>query len=168
MEEEAVGALDALWAWLEALPISARVGESAWFPFLESIHVVASTFLFGSILMLDLRLIGRASVSHRISRIVAEIVPWTLAAAVLAVLTGVPLFATRATHYAHNIAFQIKIGLLVLAGLNMMWFHLRTARTIASWDTSPKPISAARFAGMCSVFMWIGIMLSGRWVGHLL
>ncbi|MBM3769973.1 MAG: hypothetical protein FJW27_01540 [Acidimicrobiia bacterium] len=166
--DESVGVLDGLWMWLEALPLSARIGESAWFPFLESIHVVASTFLFGSILMLDLRLLGRASVSHRISRIVAEIVPWTLAAALLAVLTGFPLFSTRATHYAHNIAFQIKIVLLLLAATNMLWYHLRTARTIASWDTAPKPISAARFAGMCSVFMWIGVMLSGRWVGHLL
>lgn len=166
--EESVGVLDGLWMWLEALPMSTRIGESAWFPFLESIHVVASTFLFGSILMLDLRLMGRASVSHRISRIVAEIVPWTLAASLLAVLTGVPLFSTRATHYAHNIAFQIKIVLLALAGLNMLWFHLRTARTITSWDTTATPISAARVAGMCSVFVWIGIMLSGRWVGHLL
>jgi hypothetical protein len=166
--DESVGRLDALWMWLEALPMSTRIGESAWFPFFESIHVIAATFLFGSILMLDLRLIGRASVSQRISRITSEIVPWTLAAAVLAVLTGFPLFATRAAHYAQNIAFQIKIALLALAALNMLWFHLRTKRTIASWDTAPRPISAARFAGMCSVFVWIGVMLSGRWVGHLL
>lgn len=166
--EESVGVLDALWMWLEALPMSARIGESAWFPFLESIHVIAATFLFGSILMLDLRLIGRASVSHRISRITSEIVPWTLAAACLAVLTGAPLFATRAAHYAHNVAFQIKIALLALAGLNMLWYHLHTKRTITAWDTSAKPISAARVAGACSVLAWIGVMLSGRWVGHLL
>lgn len=166
--EESVGVLDGLWMWLEMLEVSIRIGESAWFPFLESIHVVASTFLFGSILMLDLRLLGRASVSHRISRIVGEIVPWTLAAAVLAVLTGFPLFSTRASHYAHNIAFQIKLLLLLLAGLNMLWFHLRTSRSIAGWDSAARPISAARFAGACSVFVWIGVMLSGRWVGHLL
>lgn len=160
--------MDALWEAIEALPLSARVGESAWFPLLESIHVIGATFLVGSILMLDLRLLGLASRSHRVSRLVAEIVPWTLASAVVAVATGLPIFASRATHYAHNTAFQIKIAVLVLAGLNMLWFHLRTSRSMAAWDDAPSPASAAKLAGACSVLAWVAVMLSGRWIGHLL
>lgn len=160
--------MDAFWMSIEELPFSLAVGESYWFPLFESIHVVAATFLVGTIVMLDLRLVGWASLSQRVSRISAEVVPWTLGAAVLAVVAGVPLFMTRAAHYAHNTAFQIKIVFLVLAGVNMLWFHFRTSRSMSVWDAAVKPASAARFAGACSIVVWIAVMLSGRWIGHLL
>ncbi|MGE3509155.1 MAG: DUF6644 family protein [Vicinamibacterales bacterium] len=160
--------MDAVWTWLESLPLAMHVGETWWFPLLESIHVVAATFLVGSIAMLDFRLIGRGTIDQRVSRLSRDIVPWTLAAAVVAVATGLPLFSTRATHYAHNTAFQIKVGLLVLAGLNMLWFHFRTSATMTAWDAEARPIRAARLAGVGSLLLWAGIMLSGRWVGHLL
>src|SRR5688572_19823774 len=107
-----------LWTWLESLPISMRIGESWWFPFLESIHVLTGTFLLGSILMVDLRLLGLAARSHPVSRIVREVVPWTYSAAVVSIVAGVGLFMTRASHYAENGAFQVKMVLLMLAGLN--------------------------------------------------
>ncbi len=160
--------MDPLWEWLELLPLAQYVGESWWFPLLESIHVVAATFLVGAIAMLDLRLLGVAATQHRVSRIASEILPWTAAAAVVAVVTGVPLFTTRATHYAHNTAFQIKVLLLVLAAVNMLWFHLRTERGIAAWDNDGTPVTGARIAGLCSMVLWAGVLLSGRWIGHLI
>jgi hypothetical protein len=155
------------WAWLEALEISAEIGATWWFPLFESIHVVSSTFIVGSILMVDLRLVGCAAVRHPVSRIVREVIPWTYAASAMSVATGAGMFATRASHYAANPAFQIKMALLVLAALNMAVFHLVSARDIARWDTATVTTRPARFAGACSIALWVGIMLAGRWVGHL-
>jgi hypothetical protein len=151
----AVMGLADTWTWLETLPLAAYIGESAWFPFLESIHVLTATFLVGSILMVDLRLLGVAARRHAVSTIVREVVPWTYSASVISVVTGVALFSTRATHYAGNAAFQIKMALLV------------TVRGIARWDETERPGRAPRLAGACSLLLWIGIMLSGRWIGHL-
>lgn len=159
--------MEAFWTYLETREIAMRIAESAWFPLLESIHVVAATFLVGAIAMLDLRLLGLTGTQHRVSRIASEVLPWTVAAAVVAVLTGFPLFTSRATHYAHNVAFLCKVALLVLAAINMAWFHLRTERSIAVWDSDTRPITAARVAGLCSMIVWAGVLLSGRWVGHL-
>lgn len=160
--------MEAFWTYLETRELAMFIGESWWFPLLESIHVVAATFLVGAIAMLDLRLLGIAATQHRVSRIASEVLPWTLAAAVVAVLAGIPLFTTRATHYAHNTAFQIKVVLLLLAAANMAWFHLRTERSINTWDSDSRPITAARMAGLCSMIVWAGVLLSGRWVGHLI
>ena len=157
-----------LWMWLEGLPLAAYIGEGWLFPFLESIHVLTGTFVVGSILMVDLRLLGLAAGRYPVSRIVKEIVPWTYCACVLSVVAGLGLFITRAGHYAANPAFQIKMVLLVLAGLNMGVFHLVTVRGIARWDDAARPTAGARFAGGCSLLLWIGVMLSGRWIGHLL
>ena len=160
-------ALADLWAWLEALPVSTHIGATAWFPLLESLHVLSSTFVVGSILMVDLRLLGLAGVRHPVSRIVREVIPWTYAASALSVATGIGMFAARAAHYAGNAAFQVKMALLVLAAINMAIFHLVSARRIADWDAAASPSIAARVAGAASLALWVGVMLSGRWIGHL-
>ena len=155
------------WTWLENLPIALRIGESWWFPFLESIHVLASTFLVGSILMVDLRLLGLAARSHAASRIIREIVPWTWGAFAVSTLAGLGMFIVRADHYVDSRAFQVKAVLLVLVGINMAVFHLGTARGMPRWDTAAVTSAAARFAGACSLLLWVGIMLASRWIGHL-
>jgi hypothetical protein len=155
-----------LWSWLENLPIAMRIGESWWFPLLESIHVVSITFVFGSLLMVDLRLIGVAARSYAVSRMSNELVPWTWGAFVLSALTGVGLFITQANHYMDNPAFKIKIFLLALAGINMTLFHFGVFRNVANWDATTTP-SSAKASGALSLFLWAGVMLAGRWVGHL-
>ena len=157
-----------LWTSIENLAISGYIGESWLFPFLESIHVLSSAFLVGSILMVDLRLLGLAARDHPVSRITKEVVPWTLGACALSVLTGVGMFMTQASRYAGNRPFQVKMVLLILAGLNMAVFHQATTRGIARWDTAGVTTAAAKFAGASSLLCWIGIMLAGRWIGHLL
>lgn len=156
------------WTWLEMLPVAVSIGETWWFPLLESIHVLTGTFVVGSILMVDLRLLGLAARRYSVSRIVKEVVPWTYGACALSVVAGAGLFASRASHYVANTAFQVKMVLLVLAALNMAVFHLSTARGIARWDDGPMTTASARFAGACSLSLWIGVLLSGRWIGHLL
>ena len=157
-----------VWTSLENLTISANIAESWLFPFLESIHVLSSTFLVGSIMMVDLRLLGLAARDHPVSRITKEVVPWTLGACALSALTGVGMFITQASRYVDNRPFQIKMALLILAGLNMAVFHRATARGIARWDTAKAATGAARLAGASSLLCWIGVMLAGRWIGHLL
>jgi hypothetical protein len=70
----------------------------------------------------------------------------------------------------HSLAWHLLTNMLVLilAGLNMAVFHLATARGIARWDTARAATAAARFAGASSLLCWIGILLAGRWIGHLL
>jgi len=158
-----------LWDWLQALPIAAHIGETVWFPFLESVHVLTGTFVVGSILMLDLRLLGWAGRRHAVPRMTSEIIPWTLAAAAVSVIMGFGLFITRASHYVTNRAFQVKMALLVLAALNMLFFHFVTARRMAAAGEDQSSAQAAgRLAGAVSLLLWMGVMLSGRWIGHLL
>lgn len=159
-------ALADAWAWLENLPLAARIGESWWFPLLESIHVLTATFVLGTLLMVDLRLIGVAARQQAVTRISRELIPWSWGAFAIALVTGVGMFITRAGTYVENPAFQIKLALLALAGVNMAAFHFGTFRRVAQWDTTA-PTTAARFAGAASLVMWIGVMLAGRWVGHL-
>src|SRR5882724_8977351 len=127
------------WSKLEELPIAQRIGESWWFPLLESVHVVAITLVVGSILMVDLRLIGAAARSYPIERMSQELVPWTWVAFIVALVTGLGLFITQAGRYMENPAFKIKLILLLLAGVNVTLFHFGVFRSVADWDSTDTP-----------------------------
>ena len=156
------------WSWVQGLPLSEYIGFTWWFPFLESIHVLAIAFVVGSILTVDLRLVGVTALRYAVSRMTKELIPWTWAAFVVAVVTGTGLFMTRASVYVENPAFQIKFVLLILACVNMAFFQFRTFRSVRGWDTSATIPLDARIAGAASLILWSGVVLAGRWTGHII
>ena len=156
------------WSWVQGLPLSEYIGFTWWFPFLESIHVLAIAFVVGSILTVDLRLVGVTALRYAVSRMTKELIPWTWGAFVVAVVTGTGLFMTRASAYVENPAFQIKFVLLILACVNMAFFQFRTFRSVRGWDTSATIPLDARIAGAASLILWSGVVLAGRWTGHII
>lgn len=156
------------WIDIENWPISWEIGGTAWFPFLESIHVIAATFVVGSILMVDLRLLGLAATRYPITTLSKELVPWSWGAFSIASITGAGMFITRAASHVLNPAFQWKMFLLLLVGANMAYFHFRVYRQIQQWDTLVATPIQLRVIGSLSLFLWSGVMLAGRWVGHII
>jgi uncharacterized protein DUF6644 len=161
--------LTPLLAAVKAWPISAMVrgdlpGTEWLFPIIETLHVIALTFVFGSILMVDLRLLGIAARSIPVSRLTAEILPLTWIAWGAAAIFGSLLFISNATAYAGNLQFRLKFLCMLLAAVNMAIFHLGAFRRVALWDSGQPPLSA-RLAGALSLALWIGVVFFGRWTG---
>jgi len=167
VNEESSVPFTKFWVWLQGLPLSEHIGFTWWFPLLESVHVLAIGFVVGSILMVDLRLLGLAALRYPASRMTNELVPWTWIGFIIAAITGFGMFMTRASTYVENPAFQIKFMLLPLAAINMAWFQFRTMRNVDAWDSDPIPPTAAKFAGIMSLILWVGVLLAGRWTGHI-
>jgi hypothetical protein len=133
-------------------------------PIVEAIHVMAAATVFGTILVVDLRLLGWPSVQRSFSRIHGELVRWTWLAFVVAVITGVLLFVVNSVTYYGNTAFRLKMVALLLAGVNMFVFERVTGRDAAAWDKGPTPASA-RFAGALSLTIWVSVLFIARWIG---
>ena len=157
-----------LWLDIEEWTISWTIGGTNWFPLLESIHVIAAAMVVGTILWVDLRLIGVAAVQYPITTMSRELVPWTWGAFVIATITGIGMFITRAASHVLNPAFQSKMVLLVLAGLNMAYFHFKLYKDIAQCDSLGITSIQLKIAGSLSLFLWVGVMLAGRWIGHII
>lgn len=160
--------LNEFWLWLEYLPIAGHIGATWWFPLMESLHVVSITLMLGAILMLDLRVLGLAANSYAVNRMSRELVPWSAAAFLVATLTGTAMFITRASAHVLNPAFQIKMLLILVAGINIAIFHFRIFRTIQQWDVAAMAPASARLVASASLLLWCGVMLAGRWVGHVI
>ena len=158
--------LDPLFQQLYDTPMGVAIRESGTlFPWIESVHVLAITLVVGSILIVDLRLLGVTSRGRAISRLSEEVLPFTWTAFIIAAITGALLFSSNAVKYTHNTFFLAKMCLLVLAGLNMLVFQFITSRGIEAWDESPATPALVRLAGALSLGLWLAIIVCGRWIG---
>jgi len=135
------------------------------FPLIESIHVVAISLVVGSILFVDLRLLGLASVHRSVSRVTSGILALTWTAFAVAVASGGLLFISNATKYLANPYFVAKLLLIAAAGVNMMVFHSISARDLPQWENKARLPLSARLAGGLSILLWIAVVACGRWIG---
>jgi len=150
--------------WLEAEPLGKTIGQSAWmFPAIESVHMFGIVAMVGSTTIMDMRLLGILLPKQPVSKVVDQALKWAWGAFIVMIVTGGLMFISEATRCYANLGFQIKVLLLILAGLNVAFFHFVTFRNVKDWETSATPF-AAKFAGLLSVLLWFGIVAMGRWI----
>jgi hypothetical protein len=135
------------------------------FPWIELAHVFAITTVFGSILLVDLRLIGLAGRDYPLGSLNRAIVPVTWVAFAIAAITGGLLFMSNPVSYYANVYFRVKMLLMLGAGLNMAVFHLLTMRAAAQGPEATVPSTGVRIAGLVSILIWVTVVVCGRWIG---
>jgi hypothetical protein len=151
---------------VESSSLATWLRESLYaFPLVESLHVIGLTLVFGTIAVVDLRLLGLASVGRPFATLARDTLRWTWAAFGLTALTGGLMFITNALAYSRNVQFRLKMCLLVLAGLNVLVFNMTTGRTTGQWNLDRAAPRAGRIAAALSLVLWIGVIFLGRWVG---
>ncbi|HTD89707.1 MAG TPA: DUF6644 family protein [Burkholderiales bacterium] len=159
--------IDSLLKWLEAFGFATAIREGeVLFPWIEAIHVLAIVLVVGSIATVDLRLLGWASRERAVKVLAEEVLPITWMAFVVAAITGALMFCAKAMTYGHSVFFLLKMGVLLLAGCNMLYFQKVIYPGVRTWgapgSTVPK---AARVAGGLSLLFWFFIVAFGRWIG---
>ncbi len=158
-----------IWESIQYSSFGITIAESSWmFPTLETLHVIALVTVLGTILVVDLRLVGLASKGSSVLRMTNDTLPWTWAGFVLAAITGTLLWISKAGDYMINPYFLTKMGLLVLVGLNMLYFHFVTYKTVDQWDTATELPGSVKMAGIVSLLIWIVIVFCGRAIGFTL
>ena len=138
------------------------------FPTLESIYVIALVTVLGTVFIVDLRMLGWTSNKFAVTKVAKDTLPWTWAAFVLAAITGTLLWISKATDYMHNPWFLLKMGAMALAGLNMMYFHFMTWRTVEHWDRDATMPPAVKVAAALSIVFWLCVTFFGRMIGFTL
>lgn len=154
--------------WLAALEQS-RVGEQmreSWFPYVEGIHVLALALSVGTIVWFDLRLVGLAMRARPASEIYQGLKAWMVTGFTIMFVTGALLFVAHATKAYESPVFRAKAALLLLAGVNMLVFHLTIDRRRAEWNEMPVPPVAARAAGLLSLVLWLSVIAAGRMLAY--
>lgn len=161
-------AILALCHWLENTGMGSTVRDSIWlFPTMEVIHLFGIVLLVGSTSILDLRLTGWAFREDSVVKLARRFLPWTWTGFALMATTGFFLFASESAKMYDNVAFRLKILMIVLAGVNAFLFHTFAYRKVETWQQAATPPIAAKFAGYCSLLLWVGIAVAGRVIAYL-
>jgi hypothetical protein len=133
------------------------------FPLIESVHVLFIALVVGSIMIMDLRLLGVASMRRSVTDVAAAVLPVTWICFGISAIAGFLMFISNANQYLGNGFFVTKMLLMALAGANMILFHKIFARDMTHWSALPP--RAARLSGGVSLALWIAIVACGRWIG---
>ncbi|PZX26931.1 conserved membrane hypothetical protein [Cupriavidus phytorum] len=145
---------DALLAAIETWQPVVALRASTWaYPLVSWLHLLGIGLLFGTIAVVDLRLAGGLRRLEE-ATVRETLVPLSLGGFVLAVLTGLLLFAPAAREYQSNPWFAAKLALMGAAALNAIVLQLASFRQSNGRH--------ARFAGLLSFGLWATVILAGR------
>jgi hypothetical protein len=132
------------------------------YPLVNALHILAIGATVTCVLLMDLRMLGRAALVER-APLMALMREGIAIAFPVAVLTGLALFSIRAQQYATNPAFLAKMAMLVLAGLNLLAFRLAVT---APGEGEDYP-AVARMLAALSIALWVAILVAGRMIGFI-
>ncbi|WP_323766600.1 hypothetical protein [Marinovum sp.] len=151
---------------LNATALSGFIMGSAWvFPMLEMLHFFGLCLLFGSLLIVDLRVIGlapRVPVSQ-----VEVFVRITLVGFAINLITGTLFLIGDSDRYLVNIAFWLKMGVIALAALNTAWFVRRIRPQIQAGFEGSELSADARFIAGASLVFWTAVIVLGRMIPYV-
>ncbi len=139
--------------------------HSAWgWPAVESLHFIGLSLLIGTVGLFDLRMIGLAkgipmSALHRL-------VPWGVGGYALNVMTGVMFVTSAPDQYLFNPAFQVKLALMGIAGVNVLFFYRFVFGPVKAASAGADAPRAAQTAAAISLTCWIGVIICGRLITY--
>ena len=108
--------LHTLFRWLGHSTIGLAMARSTWgFPLIEMAHLIGLAGLGGTILIVDLQLLGIGPGRLPASRIVRELRPLFVTSLIVMMVSGVLLVSAEALKCYYNPAFRAKMALLFLA-----------------------------------------------------
>lgn len=154
-------------ALLQDNALNAFIKANAWvWPTLEMLHFLGLCMVLGSLLIVDLSVIGFA---RDISlRLVDKFIIATLTGFALNAVTGVLFVVGDPGRYLVNIAFRLKILLIMLAGLNALYFTLRVRPKISAGAHNFHDLGIdARISTGLSLFFWTSIICLGRFIPYV-
>ncbi len=151
-------------AWMASTSVAHFMGDWQWaWPWAEAIHFIGMSLLFGSIMIMDIRLIGffRKEVSlHAVHALTL----WGLIGFLLNLTTGTAFFLRDAERYWPNPDFWFKMVCILLAGINFLvfWFVIRKQLEKLA-DDADVSISA-KTVGLSSLVLWTLVIWGGRMI----
>ncbi|WP_075657444.1 DUF6644 family protein [Pseudochrobactrum sp. B5] len=136
------------------------------YPILMSLHVVGIALLVGPAIAVDLRLLGVARNVVPVTVVTRYLLPISHVGFAIVALTGLTMFSGVALTVGMSSAAPWKLGLIILAGLNIVTFHGGIYRTVREWDlAAPTPIRA-KTAAVVSASTWTGVVFAGRFLAY--
>ena len=151
---------------LAALNLVGFVNDNDWvWPVCEMLHFVGMALLIGTVGLVDLRILGVAK-GLPIATL-EKLVPWGVAGFVINAVTGIMFVAGNPVggpiEYLNNAAFETKVVLMLIAGLNLLVYYVAgIARAAESVGPNGDAALGAKVVATVSLVAWFSVIIFGR------
>ena len=153
--------------WLEGTQFSALVRSELWgWPLALTLHAVGTALVIGFVLIIGLRLLGLFELIPYTS--LNRLFPVIWAGLGLQLLSGFTLWMTKPTQYVADVAFLLKVLLVVVGTVLTLSLYGTVMREAPSWDAKGGAVSsrAATFVA-ATLLVWCGALIAGRLTAYL-
>lgn len=142
--------------------IGQSIQSSVWlFPVIESVHLVGLGVIAGSVLIVDMRLLGIGLRSQSVEEVAENARPWMMGSLALMFASGILLFLSEATKCYYSFPFWFKMSSLALA--------IVFTFTLKSWvirqELDQRYPLLGKTTAIASLGLWFGVAWGGRWIG---
>jgi hypothetical protein len=151
-------------SWLQELPwVMAIDNSEAGAVVLEIIHYLSFFLLVGTIVFVDLRVLGIAGKKQSVAVVAEQFLPLTWTGLAFATLSGFILFAGNARAFVQADVFQLKIVVIIVAII----FGLLVQRQVTRATRSPDTSAGIKVLALVSLLLWMGAILASLEVAAL-
>lgn len=153
--------------WISNTALSLWIGAHFWaIPILQVIHILSISAAFGSVLMINLRILGLVGGTRTMTQTVRRFLPWTWWALLFLILTGIGMIIGEPVRELVNPVFWIKMGLIIAMVLISIGFQATVRRNIATWEVTHDGRVTVRIGAVFIILLWCAIMVAGRWIAY--
>ncbi|HEY7388997.1 MAG TPA: DUF6644 family protein [Bryobacteraceae bacterium] len=146
-------------ALLQANPIGDAINGAEWaFPLAECFHIIFFAIAIGTVIIVDLRLLGLAFPKQTPAKLAKDTWMYTLIGLAVTVLAGMMLFVSDPRMYAYNPSFRFKMTALLVAIIYHYTVHHKVVSS--NWSAGVNAV-----AGAISVLLWSSVVVGGIFIG---
>jgi hypothetical protein len=153
--------------WLASTTPSVFIQEhNAWaIPAIQTVHIVGIALVMGSVLMIDLRILGLAWTDHTLRQTTSRFGPWLTGSLWLLLATGLLMVVGEPVRELVSFSFWLKMALVALGAAVAVSFQRALRRQEQQWERKAAQPSIKLLA-ILTFFMWIGIIFLGRLIAY--
>lgn len=135
-------------------------------PVVQTVHILSVAAIMGSVVLIDLRVLGLALPSQSTTELVRRLMPWTWWALPVLAVSGLVSVCARPARYLFNPVFGLKFAMLAPAIVLAVVFQRGSAKDASFWEQSRGRRASARTIAAFSLLLWIGVVMAGRWIAY--
>lgn len=152
--------------WLQETWLHEQMVNLSWmFPMMETLHFLGLTVMFGSLLLIDLRVMGLVKFINMAEAM--KFIPVAIIAFCVNLISGISFLCADPYAYFPNLGFQWKMGMIAVAGFNALWFWFgehAELRQLADGQDAP---FRAKLIALISIVVWVIVIILGRMIPYL-
>jgi uncharacterized membrane protein YtjA (UPF0391 family) len=153
-----------MWEALEQMSWVRTLSETGWmYATVSVIHYFSMFVLIGTVVILDLRVLGVAARRQTATQLAEQLSPWTWTFLVLALVSGFLEFSVIAGDYAQTWPFRVKMLVILVAIVSTIIVR----RNVPHWDRLPVVPMGAKVLAAVSLVLWVGAILAGTEIALL-